>query len=263
MNKDSRNSQSLLFPESELRLEILDFTSIGVFRRCPLEYRYRYSPRNKYFDPVGHDIFLGRILHSITSDFLSRPAIRRNEGFNGEEYWKKFGKQFEFEDDKYHKTVLSAIDHLIKGPLSRLKVHALEYPFKRSFNNFLLVGRVDCLCREVRGDLIIDFKLNPLELDHHSSQSSRYLQPIFYYLGIEDTIVLNSPHVGYYFYINGHFEIVELSEKLISSGWEEIQRLNEERKETTLFHPRKNYYCSSCAVRNKCLCPLWNEHIKG
>jgi len=259
MQKDHNKKQSLLFLESEMRSEVLDFTSISVFQRCPLEYRYRYLPRDRGFDPpgTGIEIYLGRILHSITSDYLKRKKILGSENISLQEYLERFEMHLRNLDGICYKNVMTAIDHLIKGPLSQLIVHAIEYPFKNPFKGFLLIGRIDCVGRDTQGDLIVDFKLDQAELDHHSSQSSRYLQLVFYYLGIRDSISLKSPHLAYYFFSNGSFERVEVSEKLIWNGWEEIQRLNEERKTISTFPSRKTYYCSSCAVKNRGFCPLW------
>lgn len=256
MNKNNTQNQLLLFQQGESRLEVLNFSVISIFQRCPLEYKYRFSPRNPHFDPRGNEILLGRILHSITSDYLLKPPNERNERLNIQENWKKFSKYFNSNNQRYYEIIIKAVDHLMKGPLSRLVVHALEYPFKTPFRHLLLVGRVDCLGRETIGDMIVDFKLDPSELEYHSTQIHRFLQLIFYYFGIKNFIPLNSPYLAYYFFTNGSLELVKVSEDLVCSGIDEIQRLNHERKKMKAFHPRKSYHCLTCAVGNKDLCPL-------
>ncbi len=252
-----QNKQLLLFQGSGRECETVDVTSISVFQRCPLEYKYRYLPRNPYFDPKGPEILLGRYLHSITKGFLSVAANRRKEFLHIQTNKEKLLGKFGAGNERYEEVAAKAIRYLKEGPLCGLSVRAMEYTFKKRIKRFLLIGRIDFVGREGKGDILVDFKLDSAELEHHVSESSKYLQLIFYYFGIRDSIPLNSANLAYYFYANGRLEKTRVSDELLHTGWEEIERLNEARKKESSFPPRKSYYCLTCGVRNRDLCPLW------
>jgi hypothetical protein len=257
MKNNNKLSQLGLFKEKENSIVSLDISSLGIFQRCPLEYKYRFMPRDISFDPQGTEILLGRILHLITSDYLSKPVNERNL----DEYIKGYKNKLEgyFNSNKKEdcKVALSAFDKLINGPLSKMTIRATEYSFKKRIERFLLKGRVDCIARDKRGDIIIDYKIDPLELDHHLDKRSRYLQLIFYYLSIKDLFSLQNPMIAYYFFTDGTFEIIETSYDMIREGWNEIASLHKKRNEMAEYQPRRSHFCSTCAVKKKNLCPLW------
>ncbi len=257
MSKKLQKRQLLLFQGSERECEPLDITSLSVFQRCPFEYKYRYLPRNPYFDPKGPEILLGRYLHSITKGFLSVAANRRQESFDIQTNREMLLGKFRSRNERYEEAAAKAISYLKEGPLCGVSVRAMEYVFKKRVKKFLLIGRIDFVGREGKGDILVDFKLDSAELEHHVSESSKYLQLIFYYFGIRDSISLNSANLAYYFYANGRLETTRVSDELLHTGWEEIERLNEARKKESLFPARKSYYCLTCGVRNRDLCPLW------
>lgn len=259
MKSNNKENQLSLYQEGENHLEILGISSLGIFQRCPLEYKYRFLPRNKEFDPQGYAIILGRILHSITADYLSKTVKERNIKSNLQDNKVKLEKYFDSSNKKYYDIAMKALNQLINGPLSKLSVKAIEYSFKKQVESFLLKGRIDCIGRKGKRDLIIDFKINPSELDHHKDQCSRYLQLIFYYIGIKDSIILNSPYLAYYFYSNASFEMIEVSESIVRNGLDRIIRLDKQRREATEYPPQNSYYCSTCTVRSKGLCPIWKK----
>ena len=263
MTKKAKDKQLSLFSIEPSQLRPLNFSTISIFQRCPLEYKYRYFPRNMKFDPRGNEILLGRALHSFTSSYLSKLQNERKKQFNLEEEWVPFEKYFPNNNQKYHDILIEAFDHILKGSLSQLTILATEYSFKTTFDNFILTGRVDCVSRDKVGDLIIDFKLNPLEFSYHTSQVSRFLQLIFYYVAIKDSMQLGFPRLAYYFFSDGSFDIMETNDELISMGVREIQRLDAEREKAKQFYPNKTYFCLTCNVKRYRLCPLWKKNING
>jgi len=256
MNKN-KLSQLGLFQGEENSIESLNISSLGIFQRCPLEYKYRFMPRDVNFDPQGNEILLGRILHSIISDYLSKRVNERNSDKCIQGIKEKLEGYFNSLKQEDCSVALTALNKLINGPLSKIIIRTTEYSFKKRFDGFVLKGRVDCIARDKRGDIIVDFKIGPLELDHHLDKRSRYLQLIFYYIAIKDLFSLQRPIIAYYFIKDGTFEIIEASDEMIREGWNEIVSLHKKRNEMVEYPPRRSYFCSSCTVKNKKLCPSW------
>jgi len=256
MENSRGKNQRPLFEIDNNYIEILDISTIELYKRCPLEYKHRFLPRNNQFDPQGGEVLLGRLLHAITADFLSFSVNDRSTKANIDEYANKL-KKYEFLGGNYYKIGIKAIENIISGPLSKLPVQAIERSFKKYVDSFLLKGRIDCIARGERGDLIIDFKIDPQELEHHLDQCDRFLQLIFYCFGISGTLPVTTPFLAYYYYTNATIEMIKVTESLISEGMDRIYYINSCRKNEKAYLPKKSYYCASCMIRIKGLCSLW------
>jgi len=255
------NKQKELFPNLTSSLEVINFTELSVFQRCPLEFRFRFNPRDKSFDPQGPEVYLGRLLHILASKYLSKPVSKRKTFLSQavfDSMWHKYRKYFQ-SNDNYYKIIMNVIAKLREGFLSNVQVFACEYSFKTTYRNLVIKGRVDCIANDGKGDLLIDFKLHSQELQHINTKISRYLQLIFYYFGIKDLITLNRLRLAHYFFTSGQIEQIEGSDEMLQRGWQELLRLHNESRNVTTFPPKRSQFCSNCVVRSRHKCPLWKK----
>lgn len=254
--------QTNIFGDSASSPEVVSFTELATYQRCPLEYEYRFHPRNRSFDPAGPEVSLGRLLHGAACLYLSRPIpLRRDAPARNiiPQLWNKYSAGFGTEAEHYQDLAMRIMDNMEGGPLSGLRILACEYRFKHTFGDFVLSGRVDCIARDEKGNLLVDFKLTSRELEHQDRIVDRYLQLIIYYLAVQDTIHLTQTTLRYYFFETGEFEDVECDGDLVKQGLQEVIRLNEERKKAEFFSARESYLCSTCLVKARQSCPLWKK----
>ena len=132
-----------------------------------------------------------------------------------------------------------------------------EYPFKESYQGFLLNGRIDCLAQTKLEHLILDFKFEEREIKQYDANIDKYLQLIFYYYGIKNRFTFKNILLGHYFFLSGDMQTIKPDLQLFQQGWNRISQLYNEIHTISSFDPKANYFCDTCNVRKNGKCPLW------
>lgn len=259
MGKQNNNQMPLFGNISTL--SVIDFSRINIFRRCPLEYKYRYSPRNTNFDPQSNEVVISRYLHSFAKYFFSLPKNKRelfNQNNLDEWIENKIQKSYRVNQIDINE-IKSGCTNLLSARIRGIDVIALEYSFKNNIKDFLLTGRVDCIAKDSQGQILIDYKLDEKEFEYYLNEIDKYLQLIYYYFGTRDKLKLENIRFEYFFFSSGRSIQFRPNNYLLQKGLERIFCLYKEREIITETNPKINPFCDSCKVKEKKLCPLWTR----
>jgi len=252
---DNKYTQLNLFENQDL--QPINFTRISIFLRCPKEYWYRYKSKDKKYSPQGQKIFEGRLLHKAAEEYLNLPFQARES----QRIINKLSSESNLfkiiENKNLMMTAIRLFDHSFLNNLNNVQV---EIPFKLNVGNFLFKGRADCLAKDDYGWILFDFKRDESELEHIQKPIDKYLQLIFYSIGleIEKTIGLTTVRIGHYFFLNGKNDTVNLTGNLIKEGLNRISEIASEIESTSTFPAKLNNLCGSCMVGAKGACTEFN-----
>lgn len=229
----------------------VSFTQLSTFLRCPTEYKLRFIDRRETkFSPSGSGIFLGRILHKISFDYLSLPLSQRSSSFlfSQLEILIKSYKNL----DKENITLLQSSAQLLSGSfLTNSEIIALERPFNTTFRNYRLRGRADCVAL-IDGRIgLVEFKTDDFREFDCKDDIDQYLQLIFYTIGLVSQ-GLEPMIAGYYFYNQGSFISKEMSPSFLAEGEERIAHILEAMHRGVLPIAKSNRFCTTCGYRRLC-----------
>lgn len=252
MKKDRQISLFSTVSPSEI-----SFTTISVFMRCQLEYWHRFIEKNKFYQPQGEEILQGRLLHKAAEIYVKRPAAYRNSEEVIEEIISKYEM---YNMIKKKDIIIDAIRAFDQSPLRMLKNAQIEVPFKTRVKDYIFKGRVDCLASTSTECLILDFKRDKNELKHLKNIDT-YLQVIFYYLGLQMDGFIRSKgcKIGYYFFLEGQVDLVEITPVILERGLLRIIEVISEMTSTQDFFPKRNALCNSCVLSKRKVCPKFKE----
>jgi len=233
----------------EISLKKISFTQISTFLRCPLEFKLRFIEKREIeFSPSGSDVFLGRILHKITFDYLNLPPSERNLPFLSLKLKNLTnGTRIRQEHLDFLEESIQLLDRSV---LKGFKTISTEESFKYTIENYTLSGRIDCLSSSPEGTMLLEFKLNNYPEFVYENAVDQYLQLIVYSLGLQKKGI--TPTLGaYYFYDSGFLKEIELS-PLLETGEKRIRTILQAMSNQQCFLPRANPLCSTCGYRNRC-----------
>jgi CRISPR/Cas system-associated exonuclease Cas4 (RecB family) len=236
--------------EKVARSEPISYTELATFIRCPLEYKLRYRDRANNYQPIGTRVNVGRFLHSVATQFLKQAIDERIVEFI----------EIKFREELATKRNAEYIDELerFKEPTAVLlqalgsKAISDKSPnFKTKFDSFTIWGAADCLLTSDTGIQIVEFKEYDYREFDEDVHFMRYLQLLFYFLGLGGREVGIS--VGTYcFFSNGHIDEVVFTDEVIDQAKEFIRVKLKERTDCKVFTPKLNALCISCGYRDKC-----------
>lgn len=237
------------------------YTHIEAFRRCPLQYRYRYIIKIPV--PTSPALGFGDIVHRTMQEFYKR-VISKQEVTKAlllslyEEQWRSKGfmsKSYEDEMKKHGELLLS--QYFEKGYDKKTKTLAVEQAFKiKITDKVTLGGKIDRVDRTAEGKLeIVDYKTGaaPKKRDPQDD-----FQLSLYALAAADPgIYGEQPEniiVSFYFF-EGQERIsgTRTKEKLREMK-EEIKDVTEQMN-TSNFQPAPGMHCAFCEFR--LICEAW------
>lgn len=251
-------AQLRLFEERELPR--ISFTQLSVFLRCPLEFKLRFVDRREgEFAPMGIEVSLGRVLHKLAQEYLKLPAGQRTQAFLQSRCKDLVSKLTSRTSLRGCYPVEQALAHFDSN-FSGLEIGDLEMAFEEPFSSHILTGRIDCIVNGPRGSELIEFKVRDYYEFEYERQIDRYLQLLFYFLGIRRT-GRDVPRGAYYFFDSGIRDEIEFSEEVIREGEHRIKQLLERMSNETGFAPRHNQLCPTCGYKR--LCPIGQESLRG
>ncbi|MFH0749993.1 MAG: UvrD-helicase domain-containing protein [Candidatus Gottesmanbacteria bacterium] len=237
------------------------YTHIESFKRCPLQYKYRYVIKIPV--PTSAALGFGDIVHKTMQEFYKR--VIAGEEVTKEmllalyrEQWKSKGfisKAYEAEMKKHGEELLS--EYFEKGYDKKTKTIAVEQAFKIKISkNITLGGKIDRIDRTPKGTLeIIDYKTGAAPKKRDPQED---FQLSLYALAAADPGVYGekpeSIVVSFYFF-EGQERIsgTRTKEKLQEMKKEIINVVEEMNKSD--FHAAPGMHCAFCEYR--LLCEAW------
>jgi len=237
------------------------YTHIESFKRCPLQYKYRYLIKIPV--PTSAALGFGDIVHKTMQEFYTQVIA----GINVTKellltlyanQWKSKGfmnKSYEDEMKKHGEVLLS--EYFDKGYDKKTKTIAVEQGFKIKISkDITLGGKIDRIDRTVDGKLeIIDYKTGAAPKRRDPQED---FQLSLYALAAADKGVYGekpeSIVVSFYFF--------EGQERI--SGTRTKEKLEEIKQEivtvvgemnTSNFHATPGMYCAFCEYR--LICEAW------
>jgi len=237
------------------------YTHIESFRRCALQYKYRYVIKIPV--PTSAVLGFGDIIHKSMQEFYTR--VIKGERPTEKELlliyeskWSSSG----FMSKTYEKDMKAHGEELLKeyykkGFNTKTKTIAVEQGFKIKISkDITLGGRIDRVDRRHDGILeIIDYKTGAAPKKRDPSED---FQLFLYALAASDKGVFdeNPEHIVVSFYF------FEGQERLSGTrSKEQLQQVKEEIIETaneigvSNFHPTPGMYCAFCEYR--LICEAW------
>ena len=241
----NKEEQLELFKRYNLRE--ITFTKIAVFMRCPKEYWHRFLNKSTRYDPQGQEILEGRLLHKLAEDYLRLPLLERNSEVLIEYVYSHSGL---YRKVKRKNEIIDTVRLFDKSCLRTLKEVRLEMPFKTKMDGFILKGRADCLASDNIGWILFDFKRDESDLEHLQTDIDKYLQLIFYYLGLELHKPEKSKNIrfSYYFLLNGKADTIEPPPSFMESGLSRILEIDSHIRSADSFPAKVTRLCYSCIV---------------
>jgi hypothetical protein len=254
---DQNIMKQLSFFEIEDRPK-MTYTQLATFLRCPLEYKLRFIDKEMWAAPFGMEVLWGRLLHNIARQYLSLPIDQRSTRFLISRLEEET-KSRSLPDRDYQLDIflnpMKSFHHIF----AQRKVHSLEIPFKTAFHGFILTGRADCILEGPNGLILFEFKYSDYRESDYNSELSRYLQLIFYSLGLKGG-GLKPAEGAYYFFNSGNMDLITLSRSLINRGEKHLMEIIDRISKTNDFGPRANRLCPTCGYRKRC--PLYVQRRK-
>lgn len=231
--------------------ESLTYTELATFIRCPLEYKLRYRDKEELYVPGGTHVNVGRLLHSIATQFLKEPTNQRNEQSVESRFQKEMAEKRnpEYVDELVRfrePTIMLLTEYFVDKPISKKSPH-----FRTNFGPLIIAGTADCLISSSEGIQIIEFKEYDYREFEEDMEVTRYLQLLFYFFG------LGGREAGIYsgaygFFNSGYTDEVVFSDEIIGRGKEFIQVKSQQMIECQEFIPKLNALCVSCGYKDKC-----------
>lgn len=237
------------------------YTHIESFRRCPLQYKYRYVIKIPV--PTSAVLGFGDIIHKSMQEFYQR--VIKGEHLTKETLlsiyenkWKSNGfmsKAYEADMKKHGEELLN--QYFEKGYDSKTKTIAVEQGFKIKISkDITLGGRIDRVDRKPDGILeIIDYKTGAAPKKRDVSED---FQLSLYALAATDKGLFGEKPehiiVSFYFFegqermsgIRSKEQLEKVKDEIITTA-EEIG--------TSVFHPTPGMYCAFCEFR--LICEAW------
>lgn len=237
------------------------YTHIESFKRCPLQYKYRYLIKIPV--PTSAALGFGDIVHKTMQEFYTQVIAGKNVTKEllltlYANQWKSKGfmnKSYEDEMKKHGEVLLS--EYFDKGYDKKTKTIAVEQGFKIKISkDITLGGKIDRIDRTVDGKLeIIDYKTGAAPKRRDPQED---FQLSLYALAAADKGVYGekpeSIVVSFYFF--------EGQERI--SGTRTKEKLEEIKQEivtvvgemnTSNFHATPGMYCAFCEYR--LICEAW------
>ena len=237
------------------------YTHIESFRRCPLQYKYRYVIKIPV--PTSAVLGFGDIMHKSMQEFYQQ--VMKGEHPTKEmllliyeNKWKSNGfmsKAYENDMKKHGEGLL--MEYFEKGYDPKTKTIAVEQGFKIKISkDITLGGRIDRVDRKPDGKLeIIDYKTGAAPKKRDASED---FQLSLYALAATDKGVFGEKPeniiVSFYFF--------EGQERMSGTrSKEQLETVKEEILETAQaigiseFQPTPGMYCAFCEFR--LLCEAW------
>ncbi|MFZ2025448.1 MAG: ATP-dependent DNA helicase [Microgenomates group bacterium] len=237
------------------------YTHIESFRRCPLQYKFRYVIKIPV--PTSAALGFGDIMHRSMQEFYKH-VIAGEKVLEStllaiyDEQWRSKGfmsKSYEDEMKKHGEVLLS--EYFQKGYDQKTKTIAVEQAFKIKITpDITLGGKIDRVDRRADGTLeIIDYKTGAAPKKRDPQED---FQLSIYALAATDKGVYDTAAekmlVSFYFF-EGQERVsgTRTSEQLVSVKEEIITAANEINK--SAFLPTPGMYCAFCEFR--LLCEAW------
>jgi DNA helicase-2/ATP-dependent DNA helicase PcrA len=237
------------------------YTHIESFRRCPLQYKYRYVIKIPI--PTSAVLGFGDVMHKSMQEFYQHVIKGEHPTKQTllsiyENKWKSNGfmsKSYE-KDMKQHGIELLN-EYFDRGYDQKTKTIAVEQGFKiKITKDITLGGRIDRVDRKPDGTLeIIDYKTGAAPKKRDPSED---FQLSLYALAATDKGVFGEKPehllVSFYFF-EGQERISGTRSK------EQLEKVKEEIVETAKdigtsdFHPTPGMYCAFCEFR--LICEAW------
>jgi DNA helicase-2/ATP-dependent DNA helicase PcrA len=253
-------------PETEKRIVVpkssyLWYTHIESFRRCPLQYKYRYVIKIPV--PTSAVLGFGDIMHKTMQEFYQqvlRGDHQTKEGLLAiyEQKWKSNGfmsKTYENEMKKHGEDLLKG--YFNSGYDPKTKTIAVEQGFKiKITKDVTLGGRIDRVDRKRDGTLeIIDYKTGAAPKKRDVSED---FQLSLYALAATDKGVFGEKPdniiVSFYFFegqermsgTRSKIQLEKVKESIVTSATD---------IGASTFQPTPGIYCSYCEFR--LICEAW------
>jgi len=169
-----RELQSSAFPE----VKVFSFSQISLFRKCPLEYKYRYILRLPA--PGAASLSFGQTIHATLERFLRQAAqqqaqpdlfgvktgakppdlgvLQRIYGELWIDDWYDSRAQMEEYRKKGERVLKVFFEEVTANPPRPL---FLEQRFKLKLESFWVAGKIDRVDTGAEGALIVDYKTGP------------------------------------------------------------------------------------------------------
>lgn len=237
------------------------YTHIESFRRCPLQYKYRYVIKIPV--PTSAALGFGDIIHRSMQEFYKRVIAGEKVSEQlllaiYDEQWRSKGfmsKSYEEEMKKHGELLLS--EYFKKGYDGKTKTIAVEQAFKIKITpDITLGGKIDRVDRRADGTLeIIDYKTGAAPKKRDPQED---FQLSIYALAASDKGVYDTAAdkmlVSFYFF-EGQERVsgTRTKEQLEGVKEEIIAAANEINKSE--FLPTPGMYCAFCEFR--LLCEAW------
>ncbi len=237
------------------------YTHIETFKRCPLQYKYRYVIKIPV--PTSAALGFGDIVHKTMQAFytavIAGAVVTKKTLLSlYEEQWKSKGfmsKAYE-EEMKKHGEVLLA-EYFDKGYDPKTKTIAVEQAFKMKIaKDITLGGKIDRIDKTKDGKLeIIDYKTGAAPKKRDPQED---FQLSLYALAAADPGVYGEKQeniiVSFYFFEGQERISGSRSKEKLSEIKEEIIHTVEEMN-TSDFHATPGMYCAFCEFR--LICEAW------
>jgi len=237
------------------------YTHIESFRRCPLQYKYRYVIKIPV--PSSAVLGFGDIIHKSMQEFYKR--VLKGERLTKETLlsiyenkWKSNGfmsKSYEADMKKHGEELLN--QYFEKGYDPKTKTIAVEQGFKiKITKDITLGGRIDRVDRKPDGILeIIDYKTGAAPKKRDVSED---FQLSLYALAATDKGLFGEKPehiiVSFYFFEGQERMSGTRSKEQLEKIKDEIITTAEEIG-TSVFHPTPGMYCAFCEFR--LICEAW------
>lgn len=237
------------------------YTHIESFRRCPLQYKYRYVIKIPV--PTSAVLGFGDIVHKTMQEFYQlvmkgEHPTKKTLMTIYEEKWKSNGFMSKaYENDMKAHGIELLEEYFDKGYDPKTKTIAVEQGFKiKITKDITLGGRIDRVDRKPDGTLeIIDYKTGAAPKKRDVSED---FQLSLYALAATDKGVFGEKPenliVSFYFF--------EGQERMTGTrSKEQLERVKEEIVTTAKdigtsdFKPTPGMYCAFCEFR--LLCEAW------
>jgi len=240
-------------------VEKISFSSMGVFKSCPLRYELQYILGFK--TPQTFEQYKGKLIHNIlykiNQELLLKKSLSEQDVINTvKANWKPLWKDRRKDKIAKDRIIQNAIRYLsfFKREVSEiLKIeHEFNFPLRNlnlshTFERYLLTTKVDMIYKDKQGSpVLIDFKsrtkegIKTLDIKHQLS---------LYYLALENEY----PNLKFASYAFEDGEVVSFSRKEVNKkrAIEYMIRFVSSY-ERGIFKPKENPFCKNCAFRGSC-----------
>jgi DNA helicase II / ATP-dependent DNA helicase PcrA len=259
--KSSEKFKNLSSKLKAHKINVISYSQIETFKRCPLQYKYNYIIKIPV--PISSAASFGITIHNALKDFYQlvlqgktanqREMIRIlksawiNQGYSSKQHEKKM----------YSRAKEFLLQFLKKGYNKKDKPIALEQDFRIKIKKELnLVGRFDRVDQLNNGKIeLIDYKTGKVATQKDVDKN---MQMTIYALASSNKgfYNLDSQKIKLSFYfLQTHEKISTLRTKeQINKAIENIIKIKKEIEESDFF-PKPGLYCDFCDF--KLICPAW------